>query len=381
MTYDGNPPRQHLRPVDLDEPPFDPYYDTTPPSRTPRPGTAAPADRDAETAVLSALVTPPTNDGHHPGTHLATILETTDFYWPEHQTIWDTWHHLHQTHAVPPDLVTLNAAILTTRDEPAIRAVTNLIGNPANAALADQHARIVRDHARLRVALEAGTTLTQLARTGDVTQIDHYMAEALQRVEEATLRWGARPTLTIPTTWAPVDLDPVLAGEHLDPPPTMLARTDGTFLLYDGAVHTIAGESESGKTWLTLIAAIQLIADGDRVVFIDFEDRADRVIGRLLALGATPTQIRDHFAYIRPDRPLDNDGRAQLEPHLVGARLAIVDGVTEAMTTHGFDLNSNADSALFQALIPRWIADHGPAVVLIDHVVKDKEKQLSLIHI
>ena len=45
------------------------------------------------------------------------------------------------------------------------------------------------------------------------------------------------------------------------------------------------------------------------------------------------------------------------------------------MTTHGFDLNSNADSALFQSLLPRWIADHGPAVVLIDHVVKDKEKQ------
>jgi hypothetical protein len=45
------------------------------------------------------------------------------------------------------------------------------------------------------------------------------------------------------------------------------------------------------------------------------------------------------------------------------------------MTMHGLDLNSNADAAHFYNQIPRWIADHGPAVVMIDHVVKDKEKQ------
>jgi KaiC/GvpD/RAD55 family RecA-like ATPase len=83
----------------------------------------------------------------------------------------------------------------------------------------------------------------------------------------------------------------------------MLMRSDGVHLLYDGAVHTIAGESESGKTWLTLIAALQLLEAGVRVIFLDFEDRADRVIGRLMALGATPTQIRANFIYIRPDRP------------------------------------------------------------------------------
>jgi KaiC/GvpD/RAD55 family RecA-like ATPase len=83
----------------------------------------------------------------------------------------------------------------------------------------------------------------------------------------------------------------------------MLTRTDGVFLLYDGAVHTISGESESGKTWLTLLAVLQLLQAEENALFIDFEDRADRVIARLLALGATPQQIRDHFAYVRPDRP------------------------------------------------------------------------------
>ena len=310
-------------------------------------------------------------------TQVTSYLDPDDFYRPHHETIFDTIVTLHHA-GHPVDMITVGEELARqgklqgVGGAPYLHTLASEVPLAANAA---HYARIVRDKARLRATIVAATKIIQISNSPTVTNLDNTLGDAVDIITDAAMRYGTRADHATPTTWSPVNLDPVLAGEHLDPPPTMLARTDGTFLLYDGAVHTIAGESESGKTWLTLIAAIQLIAEGDRVVFIDFEDRADRVIGRLLALGATPTQIRDHFAYIRPDRPLDNDGRAQLEPHLTGARLAIVDGVTEAMTTHGFDLNSNADSALFQALIPRWIADHGPAVVLIDHVVKDKEKQ------
>ncbi|WP_435744949.1 AAA family ATPase [Nocardioides sp. SYSU DS0663] len=363
MTHDGPPPR-HLHPV---EPPFDPDYDN--------PGRPAPGDRAAEQAVLAALLATPGPDGDHPGEHLATVLETGDFYWPVHQRLWDTWHQLHAKHAVPPDLVTFNAALVAARDADGVRALTDLIGHPANTLLAEHHACIVRDTSRLRVVGDVAAGLNQIAAKGRVDEIDLYLGEALQRLDETVTRFGARTTLAAPTTWSPVDLEQVLAGEYLDPPPTMLMRSDGVFLFYDGAVHTVSGESESGKTWLTLLAAIQLMQADENVTFLDFEDRADRVIGRLLALGATPTQIRNHFTYVRPDRPLDDGGRAQFEPALTDARLVVLDGVTEAMTMHGFDLNSNEDSAHFQGLLPRWIADHGPAVVMIDHVVKDKEKQ------
>ncbi|WP_447643186.1 DnaB-like helicase N-terminal domain-containing protein [Nocardioides zeae] len=344
--------------------PYDPDYDRPAGDRRP------PQDLDAERALLAVLVQNPDL-----GDQLRTEVYASDFYRPTHEKIWATWHDLHQAGGVPPDVVTLNSALIRDRETEAVRELADLATATPSPLHAAQYAAIVRDHARLRIVDHVATSLRDVVNRGSVEHVAKYLEEAVERIDDAYGRFGARTGHVTPTTWTPVDLTAVLAGEMLDPPPTMLQRTDGVSLFYDGAVHTVAGESESGKTWFCLLAALQLLQAGDDITFLDFEDRADRVIGRLLALGATPTQIQQHFAYVRPDRPLDDDGRAQLAPAITGRRLVIVDGVTEAMTMHGFDLNSNADSALFQGLIPRWIADHGPAVVMIDHVVKDKEKQ------
>lgn len=366
MTTDGAPPRQHLRTVPPDEPPYDPDYDLPPATGEHR----SPNDTAAERALLAAAI------DHPDPAQLADLVRPTDFYLPWHETIWTTWNNLvASANGTRPDAVLLNSTLIQHGETHAVRALADIILNPAPPPLAEHYARVVRDHARLRGLDQVGTKLRQYAATGNPDNVETVLNDAFASLEDAVTHWGPTHGHEPPHTWAPVDLTAVLAGEHLDPPPTMLRRADGIPLLYDGAVHTIAGESESGKTWLTLLAAVQLLEHGDRVTFVDFEDRADRVIARLCALGAHPTHIRDHFAYIRPDRPLDTTGQAQLEPALTGARLVILDGVTEAMTLHGYDLNSNADSALFQALLPRWIADHGPAVVMIDHVVKDKDKQ------
>lgn len=53
----------------------------------------------------------------------------------------------------------------------------------------------------------------------------------------------------------------------------------------------------------------------------------------------------------------------------------IIDGLTEALTLHGLALESNRDVAAFLELVPRFIARQGPAVVIIDHVEKDKERR------
>lgn len=362
--------------TDFDEPPFppyDPYEDQLDPLNpaVTRGGNTPPQDIPAEQAVLGALLLEP-----HRLDQIRGHLHPNDFWRPAHETIYQTICHLADT-GRPVEPLTVFNHLNDIKQLARIGGPTYLhdleqaCGTPANI---DYYADLVLKQAKLRQLEQTGTRLVHLAHTADTDDIDTAYDQAFTTLDESFNRWAGSTTQT-PATWAPVDLEPVLAGEYLDPPPTMLARADGVFLLYDGTVHTISGESESGKTWLTLLAVLQTIKTGHRSVFIDFEDRADRVIGRLLALGATPTQIRDHFAYVRPDRPLDDTGRQQLAPHLSGARLVIIDGVTEAMTTHGYDLNSNADSALFQALLPRWIADHGPAVVLIDHVVKDSEKQ------
>ena len=358
----------------LDEPPFDPLDDG--------PDTHAhtqPPERAAEQAVLGAMLLNPTTAIPV----VSKILRGPDYAHPNHETLHQVLLELHNgDQPIDPVLVAEHLNGLPSSTSRGRTLLEQLGGAPwlhtlmaacPVPASADHYAEIVRIAARRRTLEATGTRLTQIARTGPTDNLDAAFTQAYEALDHAAGDFG--PTTLTPTTWTPVDLTPVLAGEYLDPPPSMLRRTDGIPLLYDGAVHTISGESESGKTWLTLLAALELLGQKQRVVFIDFEDRADRVISRLLALGAHPDQIHHHFAYIRPDRPLDDTGRHQLTPALTDTRLTILDGVTEAMTMHGLDLNSNEDSAHFQALLPRWIADHGPAVVLIDHVVKDKEKQ------
>ena len=53
--------------------------------------------------------------------------------------------------------------------------------------------------------------------------------------------------------------------------------------------------------------------------------------------------------------------------------LAVIDGITEAMTLHGLNPLDNTDAATFGRMLPRRITEAGAAVVSLDHVVKDRE--------
>ena len=53
--------------------------------------------------------------------------------------------------------------------------------------------------------------------------------------------------------------------------------------------------------------------------------------------------------------------------------LAVVDGVTEAMSDIGLDPMSGTDVATYYGGSPRWLARTGAAVALIDHVTKSQE--------
>jgi hypothetical protein len=111
-------------------------------------------------------------------------------------------------------------------------------------------------------------------------------------------------------------------------------------------------------------------------MFVDFEDDEGGVVGRLLTLGAKREAIRDRFAYVQPDEPIGAAGsRDEVDQALGDLRptLAIVDGVTEAMTMHGLNPLDNKEAAAFGRLVPRHMARHGAATVCLDHVTKDRE--------
>ncbi len=177
------------------------------------------------------------------------------------------------------------------------------------------------------------------------------------------------------STWADVDLAAILTGDTPPLMPTILARDDGPNLIYPGKVHSVSGESESGKTWLLLAAVVGQLLAAEHVIYIDFEDSAEAITARLQALHVPDQVIAAQVHYSRPDTPLDDQGRAQLAKALTHRpTLAVIDGVTEAMTIHGYETSSNDGAALFYALLPRWLAHQGPAVALIDHVPKDEER-------
>jgi hypothetical protein len=178
------------------------------------------------------------------------------------------------------------------------------------------------------------------------------------------------------TTWAPVDMAAVLSridsGELAGAAPALMPRTDGVSLLYAGELHQLAGEPESGKGWLALAETVRVIRGGDRVLYIDFEDSAANVAGRLIALGALAKDVGERLVYVEPADPLTP---AALKSLLRGGSfaLAILDGMSEAYALLGLDSYSNTDVPSFLSMLPRPIAASGAAVVLIDHVTKSKE--------
>lgn len=177
-------------------------------------------------------------------------------------------------------------------------------------------------------------------------------------------------------SWRPVDLGPVLDGTYRPPQPTVGARDDAIGLFYPGRVHSVASESEGGKTWLALYTAVTELQRGHGVLYLDFEDDEGGIGGRLLDLGAARNTIRDQFAYVRPEDGIAGIGnRGDLAEALGDLRptFVVLDGITEAMAMHGLELKDNGDIARFGKILPRWLADQGPAVAALDHVVKNSD--------
>jgi hypothetical protein len=179
--------------------------------------------------------------------------------------------------------------------------------------------------------------------------------------------------MTEDRSWRPVDLSAVLSGGWEPPQPTVGRRSDGVGLFYGGKVHTVASESEAGKTWLMLAAAFEEMRAGNSVAYIDFEDDEGGVVGRLLSLQLAPDVIREQFRYVRPTEALHGVGNLDDLREIVTTHrptLAVVDGVTEAMTMHGLNPNDNADVATFGRILPRRLATAGAAAVCLDHLPK-----------
>jgi hypothetical protein len=317
-----------------------------------------PQNVDAEKALLGALLV---TDSAWAAVANAR-LRTEDFYLDRHRAIFGCISELADADAAVDELTVVDA--LRRRDELDASGgqhyVSELAAKVPAAGNAKHYAEIVLSAAATRAKREIGLELTN----GLPPEAAIERLVALQ----------GRTAAADPSSWTAVDLGPAIEGEGRDPAPTILSRADGPSLLYTGKLHQVSAEPEAGKGWFALRATADLIGTGLTVIYVDFESDAPEIVARLLALEVSPDQILSQLIYLRPHEPLTDLSRAELDGALSREpALVVLDGVTEALTIHGLDLGDNADIARWLELLPRPAIRAGAAVLMIDHVVKDRE--------
>lgn len=194
-----------------------------------------------------------------------------------------------------------------------------------------------------------------------------------------------RPDGSPRSSWYPSPLAAIVAGlvdGSIDRPrPTVGRLADGSHWLYARAVNGLAGESGCGKTWTALAAVAAELADGNSAVYIDLEDSAYGVLGRLIDLGVDPAVIADasRFAYVHPDEAFRDDVRTDLWDllALMKPTLVVLDSTGESMSLEGVDPNSDDGVAAWFQRVATAIARRGPAVLLLDHLPKSDSSAAS----
>lgn len=227
------------------------------------------------------------------------------------------------------------------------------------------------------IANQMGESHPQQVQNVGTTPVQNGSAPASQVQNGSMESYEANKNAS--SSWRFEDLAQLASGIELPPTPTVFQREDGQGLFYRGAVNDLHGEPGCGKSMIAQIATAQELKNNRDVIYIDYEDSARNVVKRLLLLGVTGEQIISHLHYVRPSAkpssPTSLDGWRETLDYADTATLAIIDGVTSCLAYAGLDSNSGDDIATWYNTMPRLISACGPAVVLIDHVVKSKDNR------
>jgi hypothetical protein len=130
-------------------------------------------------------------------------------------------------------------------------------------------------------------------------------------------------------------------------------------LFYLGKRHLVHGESETGKTWLLLAAAVAELEAGRGVVWVDGDlVGASDLLERLRGFGLDDEAIRSRFFYFQPEAPLVDS--ADLVRPLVESdgRLAVLDGFNPLLYLHGLDPDKGVDIESFMRRVVNPLRDN-----------------------
>jgi hypothetical protein len=229
--------------------------------------------------------------------------------------------------------------------------------------------------ATLRSGLKAGVAMPRQVKTLDIhSSVAEVAASDLlpPGLDEPLLDENGE---RVRTSWYGPTIREGAAQALGAPHPTHLRRLDGQPLFYSAKVNGLIGESESGKSWVALLAGVQAVLDGEQMLILDFEDSPRTVQERLVAMGLTD-DLLDLVYYARPDEALGAAAQGDLAETLTQHfSVIIVDGINSAMDLMGYDLNSNNDATSFSRRLLRPLAATGACVITVDHVPKNPEQR------
>jgi DnaB-like helicase N terminal domain/AAA domain len=314
-----------------------------------------PHDIGAEMAILGAVLS-------WPGAvaDVAAALRPQDFYRPGHQLVLEAVLSLHQRDA-PADAITVADEMRRRGQLGRIGGAPylhDLMSSATTVANTGYHIEIVARAARLRLHIERFSRGLQLAYSPDAdpSALDELAAQPVGG--SATAR---------PRGLAVVDLEP--AAEET-PLPVLLCGDR----LYRGAVHTLSGPPDSGKTTLACWWMLQAVREEGSVLFLDEEGGREIVTEKFQALGAKPGE---RIGYVQfPSRSWTGADVADLRALLAERKPAVVawDSSAAFLARAGLDENAAADVTRFYSQVLTMAArEHDAAVLVIDHDTKNAE--------
>lgn len=166
-------------------------------------------------------------------------------------------------------------------------------------------------------------------------------------------------------------------GPVKPPVPEFGERVDGVGIFYRGMVNGLIGDPESGKTWIALTAAADVLFTTGSVLLVDLDHNGPAAtISRLRNFGVPAETLTDptRFRYTEAEdataiNGIVNDAKAW-RPDFV-----VIDSVGELLPMYGANSNSADDFTRVHSAAIKPFAAAGAGVVLIDHQAKGSDSR------
>lgn len=166
-------------------------------------------------------------------------------------------------------------------------------------------------------------------------------------------------------------------GPVTPPAPEYGTRGDGVGLFYRGMVNCLIGDPESGKTWIALTAAADVMFEGGSVLIIDLDHNGPQAtISRLQAFGIPVDTLTnpERFRYTAAD-DIDSYAGVVKDASVWKPDFTVVDSVGELLPLYGASSNSADDFTRVHSAAIKPFATGGSCVVIIDHQAKGADSR------